>query len=1367
MTLSPSVDVSSVAEKRALLERLMREKAQKVTRTFPLAYNQLAFWYLYQTNPQSVAYNIGVSVRVCSQVELEHFKDAFQQLVNRHPTLRTTFQVQGGEPVALVRGYQEVCFAHVDASGWDEAQLMAELSVVYKRAFDLAQGPLFRVHLFTQAPDNHILLLTIHHIVCDAHSIWVLLEELHTIYLAKQRGSANPLPPLTETYVNFVQWQNDMLAGEEGVALKHYWQQQLVAPFPTLNLPTDFPRPPVVSFNGDSYRMALSTELTQQLRQLAQNEGVTLYMLLLAIYQTFLYRLTGQEDIMVGSPMAGRDQHQFARLVGNFINSVVLRADLRGNPSFQAFLQQVRQTVLGGIQHQSYPLPLLVSQLQPDRDPSRSPLFQAEFSLRKPPPFAHSGSASAGLQLEPFEIAEEEGQFELSLQVVDSGAQLQLVFKYNRDLFAKETMMRWGNHLQMLLRGVIDNPTQSVAHLPLLSDDERTQILKQWNATQVDYPREMSLPQLFAETAVQFAQETAVCMGQESISYQALNERANQLAHTLKANGVGPDQMVGICLERSIDLIVAILGVLKAGGAYIPLDPSFPPKRMSYILEDAQAPLLLTQQKYVDLIPDATAKICLDRDWTQITQESKDNPTDYPHPQNLAYVIYTSGSTGNPKGTLVHQQGVVNYLSWCNRAYDMANGGGSPIISSIGFDLVLTSFYPALFAGAGLTLLPEGEEIESLVTTLQAEHDFSLMKITPGHLDILNQMLPPQPREHHTRAILIGGEALSGERLTAWQTYAPQTRLTNHYGPTETVIGCCTYEIPGRITGNVPIGRPIDNTQLYIVDKQLQPVPVGIAGELLIGGDGVTRGYLNRPELTAVKFIPDPFSDRPGARLYRTGDLARYLSDGNIEFLGRCDDQLKVRGYRIELGEVENAMRQHAQCAKCVVVARENKNGFKELIAYVVPKTKDFDLNTLRSFLADYLPAYMIPAFFIPLEAFPLTANGKLDRRALPDVDLSSRQKRFMAPRDALELKLVPIWEEILGVRPIGVNENFFELGGNSLLAVRLMAKIQYQFKQNLPLAILLQGGTIGQLANWMRQETTPDWSPLVPIQPHGEKRPFFCIPGAGGNVIYLHNLARHLGTEQPFYGLQAKGLDAVSAPHQTVEEMATYYLEAIQTVQPHGPYLLGGHSLGGWVAFEIAQQLLRQGETVDMVAIIDTAVPELANHTADPNWDNARWIVELAHRIRHLLNPNLEISYDCLQPLSTEEQLLYFKEQLIATNLFPTEAGIDQLQSVLRLFKAHAQVRYTIGQDAFSTPIVLFRAQASEEATYPPNFPRETWGWEAYGSVEAYCVPGEHLTLLTEPHVATLASQLADCLERATLLEHISKNTDKTGAKG
>ena len=1363
MTISPPVNSPSVAEKRALLARLMREKAKKTKQTYPLAYNQLAFWYLYQTDPQSAAYNIGVPVRVCTPVDSENLKDAFQQLLNRHPALRTTIQVQNGEPVAEVCGYQDISFEVVDASGWDESLLMSELTAVYKRPFDLAQGPLFRVHLFTQTPDNHLLLLTIHHIVCDAHSIWVLLEELQKLYVAKEMGHANPLPPLTETYANFVQWQNNMLAGAQGKALKQYWQQQLTAPLPTLNLPTDFPRPPIVSFNGDSYRIKLSSELTQQLRQLAQSNGVTLYMLCLATYQLFLYRLTGQEDIVVGSPMAGRTQRQFARLVGNCINSVILRANLSGNPTFQTFLQQVRQTVLGGIQHQSYPLPLLASQLQSDHDPSRSSLFQAEFSLRKPPPFAREENiASVGLQLQSFDMAEEEGQFELSLQVVDSGTHLHLVFKYNTDLFAQTTMQRWGSHLQMLFHSVVDDSQQCIANLPLLSEAEQKQILVQWNETQVNYPSNKSLPALFADTVAQFPQKTAVRMGQVAINYQALNERANRLAHFLKAAGITPDTMVGICIERSIDLVVAILGVLKAGGAYIPLDPSFPPKRMSYILEDARASLLLTQQKYSDLLPDTTKKICLDQDWAQIAHENNNNPTDYPQPQNLAYVIYTSGSTGTPKGTLVHQQGVVNYLSWCNRTYNIADAGGSPIISSIGFDLVLTSFYPALFSGAGLTLLPEGKEIESLVTTLQAGHDFSLIKITPGHLDILNQMLPPQPRDRYTRAILIGGEALSGENLTAWQMYAPQTQLTNHYGPTETVIGCCTYKIPKRIMGNVPIGRPIDNTQLYIVDKQMQPVPVGIAGELLVGGDGVTRGYLNRPSLTAEKFIPDPFSKKLGARLYKTGDLVRYLPDGNIEFLGRFDHQLKVRGYRIELGEVENAIRQHPNCANCVVIARENKSGFKELIAYVVPQTGDFDLKALRTFLADYLPSYMIPTFFIPLKAFPLTANGKLDRRALPEVDLSSRQKQFIAPRDALELKLVPIWEEVLDIRPISVNDNFFELGGNSLLAVRLMAKIQHQFDQNLPLAILLQGGTIGQLADWMRQETTPDWSPLVPIQPHGEKRPFFCIPGAGGNVIYLHNLARHLGTEQPFYGLQAKGLDAATTPHQTVEEMAAYYLEAIQSVQPNGPYLLGGHSLGGWVAFEIAQQLLRQGETVNLVAIIDTTVPELANHTTDPNWNDARWIVELAHRIRHLLNPDLEISYDHLQSLTAAEQLLYFKEQLIATNLFPAEAGIDQLQSVLRLFKAHAQVRYTIGQDAFSTPIVLFRAQASEEAEYPPNFPRETWGWDAYGSVEAYRVPGEHLTLLTEPYVKTLANQLRDCLDRAGSVETISTNNPK-----
>ena len=1348
MTISPTVDAPSVAEKRALLAKLMREKAKKAKRTFPLATNQLAFWYLYQTDPQSVAYNIGVSVRICSPVDVACLKSVFQQLVDRHPALRTTIQVQDGEPLAEVRGYMDVDFTAVNATAWEAETVLENVTAVYKRPFDLTAGPLFRVHLFTLAPDNHVLLLTIHHIICDAHSIWVMLDEMQTLYAAKQMGQPFPLPPLEQTYADFVQWQNGMLAGEQGEALGHYWQQQLKPPFPTLNLPTDYPRPPIVSFNGDSHRIMVSLELTQALRQLACQEGVTLYMLLLAAYQLFLARLTGQEDILVGSPMAGRDQHEFMQVVGNFINTVVLRADLSSNPTFQTFLQQARQTVLGGIKHQNYPLPLLVSQLQPERDPSRSALFQAEFSFRKPPPFAQGVDTDRGtLQLAPFDLAEEEGQFELSLQIVDEGNQLQAIFKYNTDLFSSETMMRWGNHLQMLLQGIVDDPTQRVANLPLLSAAEREKILYEWNDTQVDFPHDKSLPQLFAELVERVPFHTAVRMGQERIDYQTLNGRANQLAHYLKKQGVGIETFVGICVERSIDMVVAILGVLKAGGAYIPLDPNFPQKRMAYILEDTQAPLLLTQQKLVDLFPEDQTTICLDSDWPTIAAESEANPTEYPAPENLAYVIYTSGSTGKPKGTLLMHRGVVNYLNWCNRTYDIANGGGSPIISSIGFDLVLTSFYPALLAGAGLTLLPEGQEIESLVTTLQENNNFSLIKITPGHLDILNQMLPRADSSQQARAILVGGEALTSERLAFWQTYAPNTRLTNHYGPTETVIGCCTYPVLGPMTGNVPIGRPIDNTQLYIVDKQMQPVPIGIAGELLIGGVAVARGYLNRPELTSEKFIPNPFSEDPEARLYKTGDLARYLPDGNIEFLGRFDHQIKVRGYRIELGEIEAALKQHPDLQQCAVLARENSLGFNELVAYVVPKEDAFAVDGLRPYLLEYLPAYMIPSFFVMMEALPLTANGKLDRRALPEPELSSLQKQYVAPRDSLELTLAPIWEEVLGIRPISIHDNFFDLGGNSLLAVRLMARIQHQFGRNLPLATLLQGGTIAQLADWMRQETTPDWSPLVAIQPHGEKRPFFCVPGAGGNVVYLNSLARNLGTEQPFYGLQAKGLDAQSDPHYSVEEMAAYYLEAIRTVQPEGPYLLGGHSLGGWVAFEIAQLLQRQGETVDLVAIIDTAVPELATHETDPNWDNARWIVELAHRIQHLLNPDLEISYEVLQPLTEEAQLLYFKEQLIETNLFPAEADVDQLRSVLQLFKAHAQVRYTIVAEAIPTNMALFCAEGSDASFDAPDFPHETWGWDAYGTVAVHRVPGEHLTLLTEPYVQTLARELNQCL--------------------
>ncbi|MCX6046238.1 MAG: amino acid adenylation domain-containing protein, partial [Chloroflexi bacterium] len=912
------------------------------------------------------------------------------------------------------------------------------------------------------------------------------------------------------------------------------------------------------------------------------------------------------------------------------------------------------------------------------------------------------------------------------------------------------------------------------------------------------------------------------------LSYRDLNRRANQLAHYLGTLDIGPETLVGICLERTPDLVVAILAVLKAGGAYVPMDPSYPAERLAFMVEDAAVRVIVTQRALAERLPTAAPLLCLDEAWVAIADQPDANPAVMVQPHNLAYMIYTSGSTGKPKGALIEHKGLSNYLAWCVQAYAVEAGVGAPVNSSIGFDATITSFFAPLLVGGKVVLMPEVDEIEALRAALTGAEPFSLVKITPAHLEILSHLLATNDGQALTvkaNAFVIGGEALFGHHLAFWQQFAPGTRLINEYGPTETVVGCCIYEAADALTGAVPIGRPIANTQLYILDQYRQLAPVGVAGELYIGGAGVARGYLNRPELTAERFIS--IDDLPFAidedhgqadvdsslsssskettlnthklrkskivhqKLYKTGDLARYLPDGNLEYLGRRDHQVKLRGYRIELGEIEAVLAQHPAVREVAVLARTipaaGQAGDKQLVAYLLPvagetgrpgegekgrpgdrepdNSTGLPLNEgeLRRYLQEKLPEYMVPSHFVVMDAFPLTANGKLDRTALPAPSMGGSTQHFVPPRDGVEMKLATIWTTVLGLQQVGVRDNFFDSGGNSLLAVRLVTQIQQAFGKTLPLTALFQRGSVEQMAGLLRQNSSADEltpsSPVAPIQAAGTKPPFFCVPGAGGYVIYLYQLARGLGSDQPFYGLQAAGLEGDQPPHTTVEEMATYYVEAMRTVQPEGPYYLGGHSLGGWVAFEMARQLQAQGQSVALVAIIDTPVPQIAHFVDQSAWDDARWLVELAYRIKHLLAPTLNITYEALQPLSAEQQLAYLQAQLTQVNLFPAEAGLEQLQRLLDIFKAHSQVRYTIPVPAAPIPLALFRTQT--EFTPQPNSEAAfiemaaanddtAWGWDTYGPTAVHILPGDHLSILNEPHVHELAARVGTELAQA-----------------
>ena len=1075
-----------------------------------LSQGQKALWFLYKLAPESHAYNVAFTARICSQVNVSALKQTFQQLNDRHPMLRAIFFEQDGEPLQTIHDRQEICFEEFDASAWSPDELKQQVITAYQRPFDLEQGPILRVSLFNCSECDRVLLLSIHHIACDGWSIWLLLDELRVIYQGQIHQFESLLPTLEFSYLDYVRWQSEILASSEGEKLWHYWQQQLAGELPMLNLPTDRPRPPIQTYRGDSHTFKLSKELTQKLKELGQNEGATLYMTLLAAFQVLLHRYTSQDDILVGSPLKCRIQSEWSRVFGYLVNPVVLRANLAGNPSFQSFLAQIRQTVLGAIAHQDYPFPLLVERLQPERESSRSPLFQTMFVLQKPNKsgdildlLAADETISrvnwGGLELESFEIPQQDGQFDLTLEMIETKDSIRGIFKYDTDLFDAATIARMEGHFEVLLEGIVANPQQSIGNLPILTSSEEHQLLVEWNDTKADYPQDKCIHQLFEEQVVKTPDAIAVVFEDQQLTYGELNSRANQLAHYLKSLGVKPEVLVGICVERSLEMVVGLLGILKAGGAYVPIDPAYPTERIAYMLNDSQVKVLLTQEKLVVKLPEHKAQLLfLDKVGEIISQESKKNPFSETKPDNLVYVIYTSGSTGQPKGVIIQHQSLVNFtkstvvefnLSHCDRILQFA---------SISFDTTAEEIYPCLSSG-GMLVLRTDEMLSSISTFLEQCNNLQLtiIDLPTAFWQYMTDEIAKDKivLPNNLRLVIIGGEKASPESVRIWQDCVGDfPQLANTYGPTEGTVVSTVYK-PTKSSSlyrEVPIGKAIANVTLYILDYNLQPVPIGVPGELHIGGVGLARGYLNRPEITAEKFITSPFSQEEEVRLYKTCDLSRYLSDGNIEYLGRIDHQVKIRGFRIELGEIESVLAQHSQVRETVVIAKEHQSGSKQLVAYVVAHQNSLVTNDLRKYLKEKLPEYMIPSAFVLLEALPLTPNGKVDRRALPAPDHADRtiESSFVAPRTSTEEILATIWAEVLGLEQVGVYDNFFEMGGDSILSLQVVARAN-QVDLKLTPQQLFQHQTIAELANVAitirevkaEQSLVMGSVPLTPIQ--------------------------------------------------------------------------------------------------------------------------------------------------------------------------------------------------------------------------------------------------------------------------------------------
>ena len=1327
------------SRKGPVLQKIDRENP------LPLSYAQQRFWLINQFTPDSSVYNeYAALIRLEGALNRVALQQSFNEILRRHEALRTNITSVEGQPVQKIRPYTPLNVPVVDLQGLDPQTQAAKIKAAIAKAqhpLNLEQDLLIRIQLLCLGELEHILMVTIHHLVYDGWSQGIFVKELSTLYNNFCLNQPSPLKPLAIQYADFAHWQREWLQGEILQSQLNYWQQQLSGSLPVLNLPTDRPRTPKQTYRGARYQRSLPKPLTDGIEALSQSENVTPFMTWLAAFKTLLYRYTQQEDVLVGSPIANRNKPEIAGLIGCFVNTIVLRSQLSGDWTFLELLTLVREVTLGAYAHQDLPFEHLVEQLHPERDLSISPLFQVMFAFQNT---SIDPWNFQDLTVTELEVEHQTAKFDLTLYIESTPEGLVGVWEYNRDLFAAATIARMAEHFQTLLAAIVSDPHQSISTLPMLTSTEQHQLLRALNQTEVEYPKIESIPQLFLAQVERTPDAIAVIFENQQLTYRELNEYSNQLAEYLRQLGVKPEVLVGICVERSLLTVIGLLGILKAGGAYVPLDPAYPPSRLAFILEDAQISWLLTQEKLLEIIPENNAKtICLDQWYTQPSSFLKSSELAVPQhisASNLAYIIYTSGSTGKPKGVSIEHHSAVTLIQWAKTVFTPEELAGVLASTSICFDLSVFELFVTLSWGGTVILAENALQLP----TLKAANQVTLINTVPS---AIAQLLKIEGIPTSVRTINLAGEALSNPLVQKLYQLPHVEKVFNLYGPSEDTTYSTFALIPKDSDTIPPIGRPISNTQCFILDNHLQLVPKGVPGELYLGGEGLARGYLNRPDLTSAKFITNPFHNKTD-RLYKTGDLVRYLDDGHLEYLGRLDNQVKIRGFRIELGEIEAALSKHPQVETAVVIVREDDED-KRLVAYLVADQQPApSISQLRTFLANHVPEYMIPAYFVLLETLPLTPNGKVNRRALPAPEKNTldTDNNLVAPRDNWEMQLVKIWQKILKTDSIGVKDDFFALGGHSLLAVSLMAEIKQQFGQTLPLTMLFQKNTIEQLATVLRQQKTDiSISPLVELQPGSSNKSFFCIHPVGGNVLSYLNLANNLGSEIGIYGLQAQGLDGKQPPKTCIEDMAAHYIKAISTVQSSGPYFLGGWSMGGVIALEMAIQLQQQGEKVALLAIIDSWIPKLNVFDSRNDFNNTEFLWQFAQDLGLRFGTKIIESSEVLQSIPAAEQLNFILQQAQVKGLLSPDLDPMEFYPLVDVFQHNLQALQNYVPKKYPGKITFFQAQ---EKLWE-NLPDSSLDWHQLTTQELdiYPMEGNHYTMLNLPHVSNLSVQLKCCI--------------------
>jgi len=1317
----------------------------------PLSFAQQRLWIHDQLEPNTPN-NISRALRIRGHLRSDILQMALDTIVERHEILRTTYTVLDGEPFQTVNPKLSVKIIHYDLSNCPEDEREIEIRYCMGEEalllFKLSSDVMIRAVLLRLEVDEHILLVTIHQIASDGHSMKIFFRELLSLYGAYAEGRPSPLPELPVQYTDFASWRRQYMSGEVLERQVSYWQNQLAGSPSFLELPADRPRPVSGSLRGASHTIVLPEELTVSLRRLSEKEGVSMFVVMMAAFKTLLYRYTGQGDLSVGAFMPNRDWPEIQGLIGFFVNAIVLRTVLSDGPGFRVLMQREQQVVHEAFDHYDMPFEKLVEVMNPYRDPGRTPLFQVTLVFEDTPP---NIPELPDLHFEMLDSETSVSLYDLMLIVTESQGDMRLSFIYRTDLFNAGTIQRMGSNFRALLESIVLQPECSIFKLPVLSHMEQEQILAQWCRGKSVTHAVNCIHELFEAQVERTPDAVAVVFEGTHMTYSELNGRANQLAHYLRKCGVGPESLVGIYEERSVDMVVGLLGILKAGGAYVPLDPGYPLERLDFMIEDADLTILLTSARLSAKIPLYRGKmVYLDTDRAVISLESSSNPGRWASPDNAACLLYTSGSTGSPKGVILQHSSLVNFIHAVISQYGLKSSDRVLQFASISFDASAEEIYPCLVIGATLYLRTDEMLTDTEFLQKCDEWNLSVLSLPTAYWHILTHNLESENLRipDSVRIMIIGGERALPERLAQWRRcVGPRVKVLNTYGPTEatvvTTLSDLTFFEQGvDCTRELPIGRPIPGARIYILDIHLQPVPVGVPGEVHIGGSVLARGYLNRPDLTAEKFIPDHLSGDAGDRLYRTGDMACYLPDGNIEFIGRRDQQVKIRGFRIELGEIEALLRQHPDVREAVVISREDQPGDQRLAAYIIPKDRiSTTVRELRDSLMLKLPNYMVPSAFILMDALPLTPNNKVDRRALPVPDqyIQRLGKAYVAPRTALEIQLAEIWAHILGVHPVGISDNFFELGGHSLLAVRLSSEIRKITGENFPVMALFHNPTIEQLANIINSRNwSVKWSPIVRIRERGSNIPLFSVHDT--------NMSRFLESEQPIYILTHPNKDEDLAPYHTVEEIASRNILEMRTVQPKGPYIITGYCFWAVIALEMAQQLIKQGDDVPLLFLIEPPDICLANQHPEHTAFKSRVISHFRNmgllRIQEKIKYIVQKSLHLIKSKTTFVHIKYIAKIIVCrTYLFFGHLPPHGLRRFyLSEYHANKLSNSYMPRIYPGRAVICYADEMSADA--------RDWSAVVTGGVDIHEVPGAgHLNILREPYVSKLAGILGTCL--------------------